>query len=165
MKNWQDYVTNVDTNERPKAKIPSPSITNPAKTQSRTPPSPIFRIWFTINVILTALCIIALYYGISRTTIEHSGIIGLIRNTAITFYLPSMLIAGILGGGYLDESYYTQAQASSNILTILLITNFILTLIFYYRHRQDNNPSLRINVILSIAPVILIIMTVLAKLF
>lgn len=122
-----------------------------------------FKIWYIINIFLTALCIIALYYGFDRAAIEHGNFIDTLRYTALTFYLPSMFIAALLSGSVLNEQFYTQMRLSSIILIVLLVINFILALIFYRQHRQDSNPHWRTNFILAIPPFALALITILVR--
>lgn len=149
MKNWQDYITNVNTAQSNNA-------------QTNNCPS---KVWLYLNSFLTCLCVIALFYGIYRTNIEGGGLIGILRYAALTLYLPSMIIATLPTGGNINAQFSIYAQITYTIVSLALIINFIFAVIFYYKNHQSDNSNWRYNLILSTPPAILAIIAILIQYF
>lgn len=157
MKNWKDYATDANTNQS-RLRPPQPNTPNAPSVSGATSPKKSLKIWLGLNFFLASLCAMAFLYGIERTTIEHSGLIGLLQNTVLCLYLPPMIIAALVSGGsYLDDGFHICMAWLFYIFCALLVTNFVMATIFYCKHRQEENSRWRTNFFLSAAPVVLIV--------
>lgn len=169
MKNWQNYATNADTNQsqlspvRPKAQNQNPSQSPSQHNSPSHPKSAKPKAWYVINIILASLCALALIFGIDHANAEHSGFIGIIHATALTFYLPPLFITALLTGDniYGNSTSGTILHWAYIIISLLLIANFVLAFVAYRKHHQSDNRRWRNNLIFASIPAILALLATL----
>lgn len=157
MKNWQDYAINADTGAKPSVS-PLPQ-NNPPQNQKQH----ISKIWLTLNIILTILCILSLIYGLVVTIASTNRNIFsyFISSTTKTFILPGALLTWcfllLKGETILNfNGVFIIGILVSAVLGIpLLIYNTLIAIFKYAKHI----PGSRQNLIFAIIPPLFIIAT------